>query len=110
MLYKEYHTLPSGQEIKFSISFNRSSTNWTTYQPKKIGYEVHALPVERSSGAGFSIEESGCFTGFCDNLIEVERQSAKRLQAAISELGLRREKYLNYFINKELVGSINDIS
>lgn len=100
MLHKEYHTLPNGEEIKFSISFNRSSTNWATYQPKKIGYEVHAVPVKRSKGDGFNIEEFGCFTGFNDNLIEVERQSAKRLQAAIVELHARVPKYLQYFVAK----------
>jgi hypothetical protein len=100
-LHKEYHKLENGQEIKFTISFNRESTNWATYQPKKIGYQVSATPVKRTIlDGGFSMEESGAFTGFLDNLIEVDRQSSKRLQAAINELKIRLPKYLEYFTNK----------
>lgn len=103
MLHKEYHTLPNGQEIKFSISFNRDRTNFATYEPKKIGYQVSATPVKRSKGEGFNIEEYGAFTGFNDNLIEVERQSAKRLQSAIAELHSRLQKYLDWFTAKKTV-------
>lgn len=100
-LYREYHKLENGQEIKFTISFNRESTNWATYQPKKKGYQVSATPVKRTTlEGGFSMEESGAFTGFLDNLIEVDRQSKKRLQSAIDELHKRLPEYLQYFINK----------
>lgn len=103
MLHKEYHILPNGQEIKFSVSFNKSATNLATYQPKKIGYEVSAVPVKRSKGEGFNIEEYGAFTGFNDNLLEVDRQSAKRLLKAIEILHEKKDQYLNLFMQKETV-------
>ncbi len=96
-LHKEYHTLENNQEIKFSISFNRDLTNWATYQKKKIGYEVHALPIKRKTEGNFTVEEFGAFTGFNANLLEVTRQSSKRLLAAIAILKDRQEMYLDYF-------------
>jgi hypothetical protein len=59
--------------------------------------QVTCVPVKRSTTGGVTIEEFGAFTGFNDNLIEVERQSAKRLQSAIAELQNRKEKYLQHF-------------
>ena len=73
-----------------------------TNEPKKIGYQITAVPVKRTNGAGgYTIEEFGAFTGFNDNLIECDRQSKKRLQTAISVLHSRLSTYLNYFKNKE---------
>ena len=99
-LHKEYHTIEIDgvkHEIKFSVSFNKDRHNWATSEPKKIGYQVTVLPVKRKMGDGYFIEESGAFTGFNDNLLEVDRQSTKRLQSAIQLLSLRKDKYLNYF-------------
>lgn len=97
-LYKEYVKLENGQEIKFSISFNKESRNWATSQPTPIGYRVTVTPVKRSTReGGYIIEESGAFTGFNDTLLEFERQSKKRLQSAIDELQIRKELYLEQF-------------
>ena len=96
ILHKEYWNI-GGNEIKASIRFNRETVNLATFEPKKVGYQVTCVPVKRSKCEGGSVEEFGAFTGFNDNLIEVERQSAKRLQTAITELRNRKEKYLQYF-------------
>lgn len=98
-LHKEYWNI-GGQEIKVAISFNRDKINWATYQPKKIGYQVICVPVKLTTHKGFTIEESQALTGFSDCLLEIERQSAKRLQTAIAELQNRKEKYLQYFKDK----------
>lgn len=95
-LHKEYIDI-CGNEVRFTISFNREKINWATSQPKKIGYQVNAVPVKRTQREGHSIEETGAFTGFNDCLLEVDRQSSKRLQQAITELNNRKEKYINYF-------------
>lgn len=98
ILYKEY--IPyKDKEIKFSISFNRETTNWATSQPKKIGYHVNVIPVKRTKhiSGNFVCEEFGAFTGFTDCLLEVNRQSKKRLETAISILQERKDKYLKYF-------------
>jgi hypothetical protein len=110
-LHKEYHTLPEGaktkdgkNEIRFTISFNRDRISWATSQPKKIGYQVTATPVATSKiGNGIVMEEFGAFTGFNDCLLEVDRQSAKRLQTAISILHERMDKYLLWFVKTEEV-------
>lgn len=96
ILHKEYHKV-RGQEIKFSISFNRDRVNWATSQPKKLGYQVTVTPVKRTERDGYTIEETGAFTGFNDNLLEVERQSNKRLQQAKYILAQRIPQYIKYF-------------
>ena len=101
ILHKEYHKV-GDQEIKFTISFNRDRYNWATNQPKKIGYQVSAIPVNRTQRDGYSVEESGAFTGFNDNLLEVDRQSKKRLDHARLILAQRLEMYLAYFEKKEV--------
>lgn len=100
-LHKEYHKLPDGSEIKFAISFNKETVSWATSQPKKIGYQVTVTPVKRTDkGNGIVMEESGAFTGFNDNLLEIDRPSPKRLRTAIQILSERLQNYLDYFIAK----------
>ena len=70
LLHKEYLKI-GDNEIKFSITFNREKINWATSQPKKIGYQVTATPVKRTQREGYSMEETGAFTGFNDCLLEV---------------------------------------
>lgn len=85
-LHKEYHKLPSGQEIKASIFFHKQS-----------GYLVSVYPVIRTQMTGYTTEESGAFTGFKDTLLpHVDRQSAKRLETAKTILHERLPKYLKY--------------
>ena len=98
ILYKEY--IPwKDQEIKVIITFNKEPTSWVTSRPKKIGYQVTVLPVKRTRhiSENFVCEESGAFTGFTDCLLEVDRQSKKRLETAIGIFQQRKETYLKYF-------------
>lgn len=93
-LYKEYiDTIEDNKKIKFSISFNRSSHNWATSEKLAIGYRVTVIPVE----IGDRFETFGAFTGFNDSLLEVNRQSSKRLDEAIKILQERKEKYIQWF-------------
>lgn len=105
-LYKEYWKLPEGAatdlkegtEIKAYISYNKTPSSWIGGCAPK-GYRVCVVPVKRSSlEGGFSIEESGAFTGFNDTLLECERQSAKKINQAIQILQERKDKYLSKFI------------
>ena len=105
-LYKEYIQMPesaksdvAGKLIKFSVSFNKDSTNWATYKPQPIGYRVTVVPVSRTDmGNGIVMEEFGAFTGFNDTLLEVGRQSKKRLEEALRILQERKDKYMLYFV------------
>lgn len=93
-LYKEYiDTIEENKKIRFSITFNRSSHNWATSEKTPIGYRVSATPVE----IGDKFESFGAFTGFTDTLLEVNRQSSKRLNEAIEILQQRKEKYIQWF-------------
>ncbi len=83
-LYKEYTPTDKGT-IKFSMWYN-----------KERGYWVSATPVKITQHDGYSMEETGAFTGFVDTLLKVERRSDKRLNEAIAILQERKEKYLQY--------------
>lgn len=110
-LHRQYVTLEVNgkkQEIRFSVSFNKDQYNWATNERKKIGYQVSATPIEKTvREGGIVIESFGAFTGFNDNLLEVERQSSKRLQQAIQELNKKLPTYLEWFKNKLQHGTIN---
>lgn len=99
-LHKEYQEI-NGQTVKFAISFNKDRTNWATSQPKKIGYQVTATPVKITKyDNGIVMEESGAFTGFNDCLLEVDRQSSKRLQSAIAQLAVNMDQYKQWFTDR----------
>ena len=89
-LHTEYHLLPSGQEIKISVSFNKDPYR------APVGYRACVLPVKRTKREGYTMEESGAFTGFNDTLIHVNRQSSKRLNLAIDSLKARIPDYLKH--------------
>lgn len=96
-LFKKYiDTIEDNKKIKFSISFNRDTYNWATGERKKIGYQITATPVE----IGDRFESFTAFSGFNDCLLEVDRQSSKRLTKAIEILQEREKLYLEYFMNK----------
>lgn len=101
-LAKQYlNTSKNNVKIKLAVSFNRNRTNWATNEPKKIGYQVTAVPVEIQfqdlDGHQYSTETSGAFTGFNDCLLEVERQSSKRLEKALEVLESKIDLYKDYF-------------
>lgn len=114
-LHKEYHRIPetakskvAGKEIKMTISFNREGVNWATSQRVPIGYRVSIVPVEithmdngTGNGGKITMESIGAFTGFNDTLLEVDRQSKKRLEKAIEILHERVDGYLQWFIETE---------
>lgn len=88
-LHKEY-VEHNGQTIRFTVAYDKANGR----------YRVTAVPCKRTElRPGLFIEEIGAFTGFNDTLLQVERQSAKRLKTAINELNMRKEKYLAYFDN-----------
>ena len=101
-LHKQYlPTTKKNVKIKFSVSFNRETVSWATNQPKKIGYQVTATPVEICEReSGYNSEVSGAFTGFNDNLLECNRQSSKRLKEAIQVLQNKLDVYKDFFIKK----------
>jgi hypothetical protein len=93
-LYKKYiETSKPNIFIRMSISFNRDTYSWATGEQKKIGYQVTCTPVER----GDKWESFTAFTGFNDCLLEIGRQSSKRLDTAIEILQEKEPIYLQYF-------------
>lgn len=96
-LHKEYINLGNGLELKMSISFSKGGRNWSTGNDVAKGYRGHIIPVKRRTEENFTIETSGAFTGFNVNLLNVQRQSAKRLAEAIKILKGKKENYLQYW-------------
>lgn len=96
ILNKRYVKVEGLGEVKLSLSFNRDSHNWATSQPKRVGYYLNVLPVRRTFGASCVIEESGAFTGFNVCILEVGRQSKKRLQEAIDISIQRTEEFTDH--------------
>ncbi len=94
-LFKEYGQLENGKEIKFSISFNKSSVSWATSQPTPIGYRVSVTPVERSSDG--MMEITSAFSGFNDTVVLCKRQGKTQLQLAIEALKEKKEMYMEQF-------------
>lgn len=69
--------------IKASISFQKGGTNWYNGANEKKGYYLHLIPVERSEiSNGFISESMILGEGFKYLLLEVTRQSDKRLKTA----------------------------
>ena len=100
-LYRKY--IPyKDRELEFDIHFNKQLTNWATGRSQKIGYYITITPVKRSRQDGLLIKEFGAFTGFKDLLLEVDRQSKKRLEEAIRIAESRSEEYINWFEDKKL--------
>ncbi len=95
-LHKEY-VQHNGQTIKFVVSFTKERRNWATSQQFEPGYRVTVLPVKITNHDGYSMEESGCFTGFNDTLLAIGRQSTKRLAQALVVLQERKDTYLSKF-------------
>ncbi len=99
-LHKEYWDI-NGHLVRCSISFNKQQINWATSEPMKIGYRVSCTPIKRKElGNGMYMEEFEAFSGFGDSLFEVDRQSSKRLEAAIKQLATNKEKYTEWFKQK----------
>jgi len=80
---KEYRQIGDTNEyIRFSLSFNKSLSNWATNEPRKMGYMVNATPIKRKQADRFVIEEFTAYQGFNEVIYPVERQSQKRLAEA----------------------------
>jgi hypothetical protein len=100
-LFKKYLPLPEGRELKMTISYSKGGMNWATSQPVAKGYRIHVIPVKRSQSNGFSMEESGAFTGFGDTLLPVEtRQSKKKLEEAIVIFKEREQMYFDHWVSQ----------
>lgn len=81
-LKKIYIPLSNGQEIKISLSYRTDTISWATSQKIEPGYYCTCLPVKRTKGEGYSMEESGAFTGFNLTILPCNRRSSKREQEA----------------------------
>jgi len=95
-LFTAYRPHPNGKEnhkIKFTISFNKSLTNLATGESKKIGYYVSAVPIQEKG----IMQSFMAFGGFNALLLEVDRQSSKRLDTAVKSFEERTEEFTEFF-------------
>ena len=97
-LYKDYlSTKEENVFIKITLIFNKESYNWSTNEPRKIGYMVNAKPVQVRESYGCRIEEFMPFTGFNDVIYPVGRQSEKRKREAIHMINMKMDQYKAFF-------------
>ena len=88
-------------KIRLGLSFNRDLSNWATNEPKEIGYQVTATPVEVADlGNGAASETSGAFTGFWEIILPCGRKSKKREDTAWEEMKKAIPRYREHFENK----------
>lgn len=95
-LHKEYWPLSENGKWKCKERELKVAVNYD----KQLGYRVVVVPVKTSDmGRGITMEEYGAYTGFKDTLLEVNRQSSKRLQQALKILEENKDRYIRWFID-----------
>ena len=87
----------NGQTFKVMIDY----TKIPFFSNQKRGYYLTVVPVKIIQREGYSLEETGAFTGFRNLLLEVERKSNKAYNKAV-ELGTPLiEKFIEAILNKQ---------
>jgi hypothetical protein len=90
-LHKEYWAHPNpknNEKLKAIVSYDRS----------RRAYRCCVVPVRQTKlGNGIMMEESGAYTGFNYTLLQVDRQSKTRLEAAVSLLEEKKDEFIEYF-------------
>lgn len=87
-LHREYSTVPNLEgELEFAILYK-----------KGIGYILVVVPVKRTKTDGFTMIESGAFTGYRITVMPAERQSKANLNKSIQYIKTNKETLIsNYF-------------
>ena len=68
----------------------------TWYTPGE-GYKATVLPVRISQREGYSLQESGCYTGFNIRIMPCSRRSKKTDQEAAALIAENLTRFLDYF-------------
>lgn len=87
-LHKEYHTVPDLEgELKFAILYE-----------KGYGYVLVVVPVKRTKGEGYTMEEMGAYTGYRITVVHTNRKSSTKLKESIQYITTNKETLIsNYF-------------
>jgi len=99
-LWKKQIPIPDdkqGRVLEFALTFHKGGTNYATYKQIPRSYRLNVVPVKIRNEGSVSIREFGAFTGFNATILEVNRQSKKRLQTAISTVESKLIEYYNYW-------------
>jgi hypothetical protein len=84
-------------DIKIRVYYDLGGYNLATYTPKKRGYYVSVIPVERTRKNGYTMERTDAFSGTIYFITEVKRQS-KKAEADAHEKARQVEKTLIQWI------------
>lgn len=96
---KEYHKFDEqGITIETTISYQKAGINWYNSQKERGGYYLHISPVKISEF--FTERQLG--SGFKYMLLEVDRQSNKRLETAKKIATKERDQLIAIAVNEEL--------
>jgi len=87
--------------LKVEIDYNKGGYNYFTYKTEPRGYYIHVSPVTRNiTDTGFVLESYTAFTGIKACLLEVTRKSNKAENQAIELFELKKDKYIDYILEK----------
>lgn len=94
---KQYEDV-NGITIQTGISYRKGGVNWYNGQPERAGYYLHVTPVIKSE----HFIESQLGDGFKYLVLQVDRQSKKRLQTAIQIAETHKERLTAIAVNQKL--------
>lgn len=96
----EIHKFEEQQNITIetSISFKQAGINWYNSLEEKGGYYLHVTPIKIN---GF-FRETQIGEGFKYLVLEVERQSKKRLETAIEIAKDHKDRLIAIAVNRKL--------
>lgn len=96
---REYHKFEEqGITIETDISYQKAGINWYNSEREKGGYYLHVSPVQ--IGEHFIERQLG--SGFKYMLLEIDRQSNKRLETAKRIATEERDQLIAIAVNQEL--------
>jgi hypothetical protein len=96
---KEYHKFEEqGITIETDVTYQKAGTNWYNGERERGGYYLHISPVE--IGDLFVSRTLG--SGFKYMLLEVDRQSSKRLEKAKRLATEERDQLIAIAVNEQL--------
>lgn len=88
--YKEIIT-HENKEIQISLWFRKNSEYGS-------GYVATVIPIKRTHTPGYTLTESGCFTGFNKLLLPKERQHAAYFKQALNILNKEKEDLIQHLL------------
>lgn len=87
-LHREYNTVPNLEgELEFAILYEKGK-----------GYVLIVIPVKRTKVGGFTMTESGAYTGYRMTVVPAERRSKANLDKSIQYINTNKETLISNYV------------